>query len=623
MAATSPTSAWRYYDFTPQGVGNWSQEWFDYPDIAASSGSLFISTNCFSQANQFRRSVALRLSLDELRSYAPLNYRYFDRTEVGSLRLTQGAANTMYIGTHLNLGALRVFSWIDGDANYQTKDFSIQPWVRGGASSPGPDGRDWLGFVDGRITAAWAAGPSQGFSWTSAQGGSFPRPHARAAVIDWNAGTVLRQPHLWNSTIAFAYPAAAVNSDSRIGVSVGYGGGSLHPSHAVGVLNADSSWSLVATELGGSGPITNRWGDYLTVRTNGQTQSRFACTGFTLAGGPNQQDIVARVVQFDASHAERSLRAPTPVPGETPPLPDLTALRKVLSTEKRVKFSKTVRRSSTASTAAMDAVRSLSYDAKKAVVPLAAPAEMERFAKMAKLPPAHSFFYEQPETVCLPDDRLQVVDTAEAPWNINCQLVITFQDGTQAIGTGWLHGPRLVVTAGHCVHEGEAGNYFKSVEVIPGMNGPTRPFGSQHSSVLRASEAWRTHGTPADDYGAIVLPQAFKSADGKSPGTLGTAALSDPELNALTLKISGYPADKLFGTQWRDAGPVGTVLPARLAYSIDTFGGHSGSAVEATVSGQPRAVGIHNYGGCPNRCTRITPAVKTDLDKWLAESTSP
>ncbi len=224
---------WRYYDFTPQNVGDWSQEWFDYPDLAASQGNLFITTNCFSLADQFRRSVAIRLSLDELRNYAALSYRYFDRTDVGSLRPTQGAGATMYLGSHLNLGALKVFSWSDGSNTYQNKDFTIQPWISGGASCPGPDGRDWLGFVDGRITAAAAHGSNQEFAWTSAQGGSFPQPHVRAAIVDWNAGSVVRQPHIWNPNFAFAYPSTAVNNQSRVGVALAYGGTTLFPSHAV------------------------------------------------------------------------------------------------------------------------------------------------------------------------------------------------------------------------------------------------------------------------------------------------------------------------------------------------------------------------------------------------------
>src|SRR5688500_1128730 len=153
---------WRYYDFTPQQVGNWTGEWFDYPDISASNQFLFITTNSFNMSNQFRRAVTLRLPLNQLQNYAALNYLFFDVTNVGSLRPVQGARDVMHIGTHLNTGTLRVFVWPDAGGNIQFKDFAVDAWVRGGASCPGPDGNDWLGFVDGRITAAWASGARQG-----------------------------------------------------------------------------------------------------------------------------------------------------------------------------------------------------------------------------------------------------------------------------------------------------------------------------------------------------------------------------------------------------------------------------------------------------------------------------
>ena len=631
---------WRYYDFTPQGVGNWTGEWFDYPDLGVSDGSLFITTNCFNMSSQFQRSVALRLSLDQLKNYAALDYQYFDRSDVGSLRLAQGQGNTMYIGSHLNLGALRVFAWTDGNNNYQNKDFTIQSWVRGGATSPGPDGRDWLGYVDGRITAAWNSGNRQGFGWTSAQGGSFSKPHVRVAIINWAAGTVVSQPHVWNGSIAFAYPAAGVNAANRVGVTMCYNSSSLAPSHAVGVLNTDNSWALAGTVNGSNGPITNRWGDYLTVRANGQNRNRFACVGFTLSGGPNQGNIVQRLVQFDMTVMPSPQPESAPMPPTIPPqlMPSqgetqlsmsdsqrAAQLKRIVQAavakEKGTKFSKSGKQPQSvamelmSSNAAPDDGQS-----NKAVVRVGKPKDVKLYAEQSNLPPAYRFFYPTPESVCWPDDRLQVLETSQSPWNGNCQLIITFQDDSQAIGTGWFAGPRTVITAGHCVHEGEGGNFFKSVEVIPGMNGMVRPFGSITSTNLRASEGWKTSGLPSADYGAILLDNPFPAANGMTPGLFPSIVASDETLNGMNLMISGYPADKPFGTQWRDAGVVQTVLPTRLAYSIDTFGGHSGSVVTGTVNGQIVAVGIHNYGGCPNRCTRITSSVKADLDQWTAES---
>jgi len=263
-----------------------------------------------------------------------------------------------------------------------------------------------------------------------------------------------------------------------------------------------------------------------------------------------------------------------------------------------------------------------SKESSKFAVPLSIdPEELEIYAELSKLPQIGGLVYPTPESICIPDERVRVRNTAANPWNGNCALVITTSTGRRAVGTGWLMGPRLVVTAGHCVHGGLGEDFYATVEVIPGANGASRPFGSQvvRTANLRASTGWTANGAVADDYGAIILPEAFE-ANGVSPTVFPIAVLSDSELRDRLVSLSGYPGDKAFGTQWTDNDPVAEVLPNRLGYMLDTFGGQSGSAV--IPDGTNTAVGIHNYGGCNNHCTRITAAVKTALDQWLAESES-
>ncbi len=238
------------------------------------------------------------------------------------------------------------------------------------------------------------------------------------------------------------------------------------------------------------------------------------------------------------------------------------------------------------------------------------------------LPAVASFFYDPPESLCEPDERVQVLDTVRAPFNANCQLIITLNNGRKAVGTGWFYGPQCIVTAGHCVHEGDAGQFFRSVEVVPAMNGLRRPYGSAIGTRLRASAGWQSSGTQADDYGAILLDQPFPGVPNNPITILRSRVLTDEEFTGRELRISGYPADKENGTQWQCSGPLSTLQPNRLRYMIDTFGGHSGSPVTISDTEGLWVVGIHNYGGCPNKSTRITRQVKDDLDAWLAESQS-
>lgn len=163
------------------------------------------------------------------------------------------------------------------------------------------------------------------------------------------------------------------------------------------------------------------------------------------------------------------------------------------------------------------------------------------------------------------------------------------------------------------MHEGDGGNFFPEIEVIPGMNGPVRPYGSQIVVVanFRASQGWIEDGKQVDDYGVILLEAPFTGIT-----TTAARVADDAELSAATLTLSGYPADKPTGTQWQHSGAVSSLQPRRLHYLIDTYGGHSGSAVTTSTSAGRFAVGIHNYGGCPNKSTRITAEVMQDLTQW-------
>jgi hypothetical protein len=295
------TQQWRFYDFTPRGVGNWSNEWFDFPALAVGEKYLYITTNVFSTPPfQFTRAVILRLPLDKLAAYQGFTFDYFDTTQDGSLRPTPGAADTMYFGTHVNPSTIRVFSWPENGTTVSSNDVAVEVWSNAPRVAPGPDGRDWLGRADPRMTAAWLSGEEIGFAWTASQDANFPFPHVRVAVLNKNTKAVTAQPHLWNPNFAFAYPAAAPNANGVVGISVAYGGGSeFHPGHAVGVLKpANSGWGLVTTANGTHGPAANRWGDYLAVWPHGKEPASWVATGFTLRGGPLRTDIEPRYLHF-------------------------------------------------------------------------------------------------------------------------------------------------------------------------------------------------------------------------------------------------------------------------------------------------------------------------------------
>lgn len=237
----------------------------------------------------------------------------------------------------------------------------------------------------------------------------------------------------------------------------------------------------------------------------------------------------------------------------------------------------------------------------------------------ATMPCASTIEHGEPqESVCGDDDRTQINAVGSLPWRMICQLILTHADGRRSRGTGWFTSPRTVMTAGHCVYSRRAGGWAQSVEVIPGMNATSRPFGSAKSSNLRSVNGWIESAKVTHDYGCIILPENAPLGD--KTGWFGFANLSDGRLENLLANNSGYPGDKTFGTQWFNAGRVTEVTPRRLHYMLDTAPGQSGSPTWRfdKTANKRHVIGIHAYGGCANKSTRINKAVYANMQKWKA-----
>lgn len=224
------------------------------------------------------------------------------------------------------------------------------------------------------------------------------------------------------------------------------------------------------------------------------------------------------------------------------------------------------------------------------------------------------------ETVHGPDDRAQITNTAAYPWRANASLLITAADNSLWIGTGWFIGPHTLITAGHCVFLKNSGvpgrdGWVKSIQVMPGRNGATLPYGSVTSTNFRSVKGWIENGDETFDYGAIIIPTEL----GNTVGWFGFGVYSDSDLVSATGNISGYPGDKPTGTQWYDARKIASVNSRKVYYDIDTAGGQSGAAVYRLINGARMGIAIHAYGGATtNSGTRIITAVYNNMVAWKA-----
>jgi V8-like Glu-specific endopeptidase len=220
------------------------------------------------------------------------------------------------------------------------------------------------------------------------------------------------------------------------------------------------------------------------------------------------------------------------------------------------------------------------------------------------------------EVVIGDDDRREISATSQYPWRCICSLLITAADGSNWIGTGWLVGPRVLLTAGHCAYIHGRGGWAEQIEVIPGRRGVERPYGSCTATSFWSVKGWTDFRSRQYDYAAILLPAERRY--GEELGWYGFAVRSDDALDGTMVNISGYPGDQPAGTQWFHAKKLADVGDRVLTYTIDTAGGQSGAPVWIKYADGGRyGVGIHTNGHITgNSATRINQAVFDNIKYW-------
>lgn len=223
------------------------------------------------------------------------------------------------------------------------------------------------------------------------------------------------------------------------------------------------------------------------------------------------------------------------------------------------------------------------------------------------------------EVVIGTDEREEVSATANYPWRTIASLLIAANDGTSWIGTGWFVGPRILLTAGHCVYMEDHGGWAREIEVIPGRQGSTQPYGSVVATDFRSVTGWTKDRNRDYDYAAILLPATNRLGD--QLGWFGYEIRADDDFEDLLVNLSGYPGDKPSGTQWFSKNKIADVDERVLTYEIDTAGGQSGAPVWVKKSdGSRYSVGIHTNGDITgNSATRITQEVFDNIGLWKAE----
>lgn len=212
------------------------------------------------------------------------------------------------------------------------------------------------------------------------------------------------------------------------------------------------------------------------------------------------------------------------------------------------------------------------------------------------------------------DDRVQIHNTSKTPWKQICSLLIEAGDGSLWRGTGWITGPRTIITAGHCVFMHRHGGWVRSINIMPGALDSRSIFRSFSATTFRTVNGWMDDENEACDYGAIFLSEDTYLEE---YGVLRFAEIIGYGLENHVVNLAGYPGDKPTDTLWWDSRTVSRVDTTHIYYEIDTTGGQSGAPVWLVDNEDFFVVGMHTLGNLKaNSAVKISPAVFDCLAAW-------
>ncbi|MEZ5962516.1 MAG: hypothetical protein R3F56_01600 [Planctomycetota bacterium] len=289
--------------------------WLDYPDIAASGDHVYISSNVFNPSSAYVDSIVLRIPIAQLLQSSTIIASYYRRSGGSSpmgggasYRFTQNYVGNpfpeMFWASHNSTSSMRVFRWDDANNGRSADvDRTIPAWSSGTGSSPGPDGRDWLGRDDHRIASGYINPVFNEMAWLwSSNAGAHPQSYVRVQVFNPADRGVIATEDVWNSNFDFAYPAVGMNSLGHAGVVMD--GGSAGTNVTTYAFLVDNYYSffqgatIFALATGTNGSPSNRWGDYHSVIANPVDPRTFLGTGLNQSGGTGTAQTVHRTAWF-------------------------------------------------------------------------------------------------------------------------------------------------------------------------------------------------------------------------------------------------------------------------------------------------------------------------------------
>lgn len=174
--------------------------------------------------------------------------------------------------------------------------------------------------------------------------------------------------------------------------------------------------------------------------------------------------------------------------------------------------------------------------------------------------------------------RVHVSDTTLPPFSFIGQIITAWdsdEDGavdTYEYCSGFMEGPDIMITAGHCVYDSRSGGWATSLVYFPAKNGRTNQYPPMSATAISLSETYILKESADEDWALVKLDMRI----GLETGWFGKG-WSPSSLNNLMVAVTGYPTDKAYGEMWSSKGKITSTLTSRLKYDMETYFGESGS----------------------------------------------
>jgi hypothetical protein len=304
--ATNPGAAWTYWDVTPATIGQTGgNAWFDRSDMSVNPWNFNwgVDIICGSAGN-----LQGRIPLSQLAARGTVTLSY--ATIGGQRTVAQGlGTTTTYFTGASSLSQAEIWSWAPFSGTLFRHQINHSSVPTSSAAINGTDGGNWYdryGIFPGEVESATVSGNTlyeaqgTGRSICTANCSSssptlhqvFTEPAIFISKYDVNTWTNVGERWLWNSTLAFGWPALQTDGAGDVGIAFRTSADNQNAQPVAGLLTPSEQFYFA--DPAGTPYET---GDYYSLRP-GRTSQSFAMTAQTVQNDPGGANMHWQYIEY-------------------------------------------------------------------------------------------------------------------------------------------------------------------------------------------------------------------------------------------------------------------------------------------------------------------------------------